>query len=284
MRRPPERFEWRVVTLLIFITSTCFIFQAIAEQDGSFPVAKYLYLTREGIFHGYLWQLITFQFLHGNILHLVLNMISLYFMGKIVEESYPGKEFLKLYFVSGVAGGLLHLLFALALPLRFDVPILGASAGIAGLFGAVARIHWNNRLQMMFIPMGSGFSGKALFWVGVAFSAVGMLMPRSSIAHAAHLAGLLMGCAYVHWQLQSGTGFSFPAFHRQPKELVRTASREQATWKRAKTVEPEEVPAGEFISREVDPILDKISSQGIHSLTDHERRVLEKARAKMSKR
>lgn len=55
-------------------------------------------------------------------------------------------------------------------------------------------------------------------------------------------------------------------------------------WQRSKPSEVEDLPPAEFITREVDPILDKISANGIQSLTERERRILEAARAKMAKR
>ena len=68
------------------------------------------------------------------------------------------------------------------------------------------------------------------------------------------------------------------------RELVRTAAERQASWQRPKKEESEELPPAEFISKEVDPILDKISAQGIQSLTPRERRILEAARERMGRR
>jgi hypothetical protein len=70
----------------------------------------------------------------------------------------------------------------------------------------------------------------------------------------------------------------------RPRELVTAPSG--AFWKKAKTIEVDEepLPTGDFITKEVDPILDKISAHGMQSLTDREKRILEAARAKMAKR
>jgi hypothetical protein len=68
------------------------------------------------------------------------------------------------------------------------------------------------------------------------------------------------------------------------RQLVRAASVKPGFWKGAKGQHPEEVEPEEFISREVDPILDKISAHGIQSLTPREKQILEAARAKMDKR
>jgi hypothetical protein len=68
------------------------------------------------------------------------------------------------------------------------------------------------------------------------------------------------------------------------RRLVNVPSQKSALWGRTKDVIEEELPPEEFLSKEVDPILDKISAQGIQSLTERERKILEKARAKITKR
>ena len=70
----------------------------------------------------------------------------------------------------------------------------------------------------------------------------------------------------------------------RPRVLVTAPFPKRPFWQRSKTTEVDDLPPAEFISREVDPILDKISAYGIQSLTDRERRILEAARAKMAKR
>ena len=68
------------------------------------------------------------------------------------------------------------------------------------------------------------------------------------------------------------------------RDLVEAHSLKRNLWQGAKGNSAEDVPAGEFISKEIDPILDKISAQGIHSLTEREKKILEAARARMRKR
>ncbi len=71
---------------------------------------------------------------------------------------------------------------------------------------------------------------------------------------------------------------------RRPRELVRAAVPKRAFWQRAKDIEEDDLSATEYISQEVDPILDKISAHGIQSLTERERKILEAARAKIAKK
>jgi hypothetical protein len=91
----------------------------------------------------------------------------------------------------------------------------------------------------------------------------------------------------VHWIVQGSGWLSLARFKpaaRRPRVLVSAPFPKKPFWQRTKASETEDLPPAEFISREVDPILDKISAYGIQSLTERERRILEAARAKMAKR
>jgi len=75
----------------------------------------------------------------------------------------------------------------------------------------------------------------------------------------------------------------FPPKNRRP-QLVKVRSREPQFWRGPSEDKPEELPPAEFIAKEVDPILDKISAHGIQSLTERERQILQAARSKMTKK
>jgi hypothetical protein len=112
-------------------------------------------------------------------------------------------------------------------------------------------------------------------------SIFGVIIPMGNVAHAAHLGGILFGLAYVRWGTAWESFIVFDSFKsKQPKRKSGSARKPYSFTRE----NPAEVPEDEFISREVDPILDKISQHGIQSLTDHERKVLEAARNKMAKR
>jgi hypothetical protein len=108
------------------------------------------------------------------------------------------------------------------------------------------------------------------------------------VAHAAHLGGLLTGAAFIRWPtLLRDLKWPWPRPAPQPrrrKAVKASAPAGSGGWQRAARLLPDNVPPGEFISREVDPILDKISAHGIHSLTARERQILEEARTRMDKR
>ena len=125
---------------------------------------------------------------------------------------------------------------------------------------------------------------KHLLWAGAGIALFFTLVPSDSgVAHAAHLGGYLAGIAYMRWDSQrSPLPWNPLLARRRKRQLVQTAAQ-VARWRKSDKA-PGEVPPDEFISREVDPILDKISAHGIHSLTPHERQILEAARSKMGKR
>jgi hypothetical protein len=107
-----------------------------------------------------------------------------------------------------------------------------------------------------------------------------------NIAHAAHLGGMLTGIVFVryaiHWH------WRWPRVQRtrsQPlRPLVKAPHRASAVWGQSNMRVDEDLPPEEFLSKAVDPILDKISAHGIQSLTERERRILETAREKMAGR
>jgi hypothetical protein len=130
-----------------------------------------------------------------------------------------------------------------------------------------------------------------VFWGSFAIAMVSILAAirteaGDSIAHSAHLGGLLFGVFYVAKLVRNGGLMRFipgiPRIRFVSGDLAAgsTATR-RGNWRKPRVVDAAEVAEGDFMSREVDPILDKISKQGIHSLTEHERKILDKARSKM---
>jgi membrane associated rhomboid family serine protease len=246
---------------------------------------NYLALSLGGLKSGYVWELLTFQFLHANLMHLLFNCLTIFFVGRIVENALGGTKFLTLYFTSGVIGGLVQMLYALVL--REDASVVGASAGAAGLIGAFALMAWDQQFTMIiyFIPV--TMRGKTLFFGSVIVCLVWMMFLNSGIANAAHLGGLLAGFFYVRQIVQGRwhwPQWKLPARPAPPSELAAKYAGKKSAWRSGSIPPAEDLTADEFLQKEVDPILDKISENGIQSLTAREREILEKARSKMNKR
>jgi membrane associated rhomboid family serine protease len=278
---------WSAPVIIVALNVFFFIVQAIVERFGFFDTYRYLYLSVEGLRHGYVWQLITFQFLHGGICHLLGNCLFIYFFGNIIQDARGQGGFLRLYFTSGVVGGLVQMLLAFLVPQYFGGPVVGASGGASGLLAAAAMLYPHRQFSLLiFFIIPVTFRLITFLWISIGLSVFGLLVPTGHIAHAAHLGGILTGILYVRWRMESAPSIRWNRFRRpRPKpQLVSAPPIQHAQWKKpAKPVE-EELPPAEFISKEVDPILDKISAHGIQSLTERERQILEAARKKMAKR
>jgi membrane associated rhomboid family serine protease len=258
---------------------------------------NYFALSLDGLEHGFIWQLITYQFMHSGLLHILLNCWAIYVFGRAMEEVLGPGKFLVLYFSSGVLGGLVQMLGALVWPSHFGTAVVGASAAALGLVAAFAALYPEQQLTLLlFFILPVTLRAKYLLWGTALLSVFCILFPVSwlavlmggNIAHAAHLGGMLMGFVFVRQFIQGrwswprwGTSSSRPA---APRELAVTRAGKGKFWRSAAGQPDDEFSTDEFVKNEVDPILEKISAHGIQSLTAREREILEKARNKMAKR
>lgn len=281
MRENPYGAQRSVTVILLIVNVAAFVLQSIFYgYPPRIPVGDVFALSVEGLRHGYIWQLFTFQFMHGGIIHLLVNCWVIFVFGRELEQVFGRNRFLTLYFGSGAIGGLLQIFFAVLLPGQFGGAVVGASAGAFGLVAAYAMMYPERPLTMLlFFIIPITLRAKFLLLFFGLFALLGMMLPGSGIAHAAHLGGMLAGMLYV----RHGANWQLPRLRikRANPRPTRTPHRTSA-WGR--TDAEDELPPEEFLSKEVDPILDKISAHGIQSLTEHERRILEAARAKMAKR
>jgi len=290
---PGLRWRWSWTVVLLIAYAGMFVAQLVANyffpdnpvfntrlittNAGVGVVPSWLPLSVEGLEHGYVWQLVTYQFLHAGWLHLIFNGWAIFLFGRELEDLLGRKKFLSLVFSSGIFGGVLQALVALLWPQYFGGPVVGASACAFGLVAAYATLFPEQELTLFlyFIPVQLRaktllYGSAALAWAGFAFPRY--IMPGT--AHAAHLGGMAMGWFFVRKILQGDwsrlEGFLHPARKTLPARP---------------TLELEEKnPLADFMASEVDPILEKISAHGIQSLTAREREILEKARAQIQRR
>lgn len=198
------------------------------------------------------WTVVTYMFLHGGFMHIGFNMLALYFFGPRVEERIGSRPFTWLYFLSGISGALLSLVFS-------GAPIIGASAGVFGVMLAFAYF-WPDapimiwgiipvpaRLLVIFTTIAALFSG---------FGGRG-----GGVAHFAHLGGYAGAYLYLKWFLRSRAAFKRKAVGPTPIVAARIQN-----WRAVDTAKVHEVNRAEL-----NRILDKIGTSGLGSLTDHER-------------
>ncbi len=257
-----------VCIILIAANVACFTAQAIfVHLSGSaeaLDVEKLFALNREGFAH-HSWQLVTYMFLHANMLHLLVNMLAFYFAGREVEAIVGPKHLLGIYFGGGILGGAAELLFGHASRLE------GASGAVCAVLIAFTTILPEIELTVWLffvVPIRLKAKYFAALLVGISAVMVFLLPTFGTTSNLAHLGGCLLGWLYIK---QLGYG--------NPLRIQRYVFARRQRAERYARMSP-----AQFISEEIDPILDKISRDGIHSLSRSEKRILEKGREKIARK
>ncbi len=230
------------------------------------------------------WTFLTYMFVHADLLHLLMNSLFLWFLGSAVEQRLGSDKFLLYYIYCGVGAAFFALLLS-----KFAVvhPFVGASGAILGLAVALA-ILWPDA-EMIVIPIPVPMKARTFAILLVAFNAI-MALPfmrgNSNISYEAHLGGALFG--YLFFRLQSfGPESSPPRPQVQRPVMVQPGAAEAERPRRVAAAAPASAPSrgGEVdaVAREMDRVLDKISAEGMGSLTADERRFLDEV-AKQKRR
>lgn len=290
--REPAGGTVRASTVLLWVLGGCFIIQTALVVFGRVPVVETLGLSRAGMGEWEVWRLLTFQFLHQVPwpLHVISNALGIYFFGYAVEEAVGLRRYLALYLGGGVLGGLAQVGLDWALHRPASLSVIGASAGVSTVMALYCRLHPERELSFFLFVFPVRMRARTLLWLMAASTVFGIVFPFGSrVAHMAHLGGMALGVA-APWFLDRGwlDGFEWPGW----RSLLR---RRRATsgvvipfpgGKRSPE-RPAKPPAGagedgDFVSREIDPILEKIAASGLESLTSEERRKLDEARRRMT--
>jgi membrane associated rhomboid family serine protease len=274
-----------VTVVLLIVNAAVFIAQMLVAQmflRGGQIEETYFALSLAGLKSGYVWQLLTFQFMHAGWLHLIFNGLAIFFFGRAVETALGSGRFLAVYFSSGIVGGVVQMLFALMFQ-SFDAPVVGASAGAYGLVAAFAVLHWTEQFTLFIYFLPVTLRGKTLLWGTIALAVIGLVVPNSGVANAAHLGGILTGFFYVRQIVQGRwPQWEFPRRRPEPRELA-AAGKGKYKFRSSAADKEDPFSPKEFIENEVNPILEKISAQGLQSLTAREREILETARRKITR-
>ena len=140
----------------------------------------------------FVWQLATYLFLHGGFMHILFNMLALWFFGKDLEDIWGTRRFLRFYFFCGIGAGLFVVLgnYLFGNPL---IPTIGASGAIYGIL-LVAAVLWPDRIIIFYI-----FPIKLKYFVmilgAIAFFSLRDL--NSGVSDVAHLSGMLFGYVFL---------------------------------------------------------------------------------------
>ena len=294
----PMQQPWSGWAILLTINVVVFILQVMIDPGsldsrfGNSLVGQWFAVDSEQISLLLPMQLITYQFFHGSVFHILVNALGLFFIGRALEPIIGRREIIGLYLVSGVMGAFFQLAFAMILPAHFAGPMVGASGAVFGFLGVLSRLFPQREMfLLLFFVLPVRLKLSWIFWGSFAIAIISIVIEiRSEVsdrtAHGAHLGGLLFGAFYVAALVRNGGLMRFlpglPKVRFVSGDSAKgTEARQRGDWRKPKVVDADEVSGEDFISQEVDPILDKISKQGIHSLTERERKILEKARSKM---
>ena len=176
------------VKFLLIVNTAVFIVQIFLDR---YIVLLFGLVPRSVWQDLYLWQLFTYQFLHGGLFHLLFNMLALWMFGCTLERRWGSEFFLKYYFVSVIGGGILNTLFV---PDQMG-PSIGASAGVYGILLAFGLIYPNQIVYFYFLfPI----KMKHFVWIIGAIALYSSVTSgQSGIAHLAHLGGMVFGYLYL---------------------------------------------------------------------------------------
>ena len=203
------------------------------------------------------WRLVSYQFLHGDMLHILFNMLGLFFLGPTLERHWGSKKFLVFYLGCGIVGGLLYpALLAMRIisphPMLGVLPLIGASGAILGMLAACAILFPHFVVFIIVFPVPIRVAA-----IICLFIATVIILGKGSNAggEAAHLGGMAAGAIYVVSQ----------SWRAKFKLKIRSGAGER------------KMAAQRNLQLELDRILQKVHESGLHSLTPKEKRILKQA-------
>lgn len=257
------------------------VFSSLALDPSRFPRAW--------------WGLATYMFVHGWLWHLAFNMLTLWMFGPRLEQAWGTRSFAQFYLWCGIGGGIVHLMFA-----RHS-SVIGASGAISGVLVAYALL-WPDEEVYLFgvIPMKSRWLIAAMIGTNIIFA----LSPGSGIDWTAHVGGMAFGWIFLKlsslggldrvrgWvsplpddqdEMPRAVPRNRPAMRERDRGVDEVVARSNAVVLReSKPLQhaPKQESPKEYAAR-VNRVLDKISQQGIDSLTRDERKLLEEMSRKL---
>lgn len=180
------------------------LFLGIKLLPENFGQMMPFYSPVTGLFRPF--QIITYMFTHFDVGHIFFNMLSLYFLGPLVEMALGPKRFFTLYMVSGLVGLAAHFLvwyfpyLTGQTPVPPEFAVLGASGAVFGVTIAFATLFPQKELMLLFPPIPIKAWVMALILVGIGLYQ-GLTGTGGNIAHFAHLGGALAGYILArHWK------------------------------------------------------------------------------------
>jgi len=285
-----------VIKNLLIINGVVFLFQLIMRTmiidgiNGEYYLLNWFALNPINS-NFQIWQLITYQFMHGGFSHILFNMFALWMFGMEIENIWGSKKFLIFYLTCGVVAGI----FQLFLPPLFgalSAVTIGASGAIYGVLIAFGMLFPDRYIYLYFLlPI------KTKYLIGFLIILEFLLVDSagSNVAHLAHLGGAIAGFLFIMFdksidtpvkrKLKGRSYYSgssnnnifsgFTAKMKQRKDNIEDAKFYDLNNKNNQT------DNDEINQEEIDKILDKISQSGYQNLTEREKKILFEASKKM---
>lgn len=259
----------------------CFVLQNILVDGLNQGALLHPFIfSGEAIRSGYFWTMLSYSLFHGGILHLFLNILGLYFIGKPLELSLGTKRFLAIY----TGGLLLGAIAWLGLHYQDATTLIGASAGILALLTYFCCLYPDQPITLLlFFILPVQLRPKWLILGTLGFELFGLwaneLRGATNVANSAHLGGMLAG--YIAFWLIEKKGIAFS--WTRPKTTL-----QKPKWlKLKKRFSPQafsvNISEKELLRIEVDRILDKINQEGFGALSSQEKDLLDKAKEFLKK-
>jgi membrane associated rhomboid family serine protease len=221
------------------------------------------------------WTLLTYQFTHQGLLHIIFNMLVLYTVGTIFLDFFRKRDVWKVYILGGTVAGLFFVFCNAVIPAfsSNNMVLVGASGSVMAILFAAASYAPNLKLNLF------GIFQVKLIWIALAYLVIDLLsIPGTNGGgHIAHLGGALFGWLFAAYR-KGRMSFSIfePAVkHRMSDKQVKVEVNHSRQFKNQKNNGTKST--GAPTQEEIDAILDKISKSGYDRLSKEEKDILFKA-------
>lgn len=280
---------WRLILLNVGAIVLLRLVWIVSEMCGSPAVNLLQWVgvpSQGGLLLSRPWTPLTYMFAHFSLIHIFVNMLWLYWVGKLFLHYFNTKQLVALYVLGGLGGALIYVGGYALLPISnaLSTPLIGASASVFAIALAIAVYAPNHKIRFFFFIEPFSLKWLVAVMVVMMFLGNGTEMVGS---HLAHLGGALVGVLYG-WQMQKGHDITawlnqcFDAianmanrFKRAPGQPIGgTKFRGSASASSASS--PRQAPS----EQEIDIILAKLKRSGYGALTEHEKAILFQASQK----
>jgi membrane associated rhomboid family serine protease len=194
---------WSATIWIIVITSIVSVLDLFLLRG----ISDFAALSLRGVQRLWVWQVVTYQLLHANPLHLVFNMLWLYMLGPIIEPLLGKLRYLMLYIASGVTGGVLFLIFEAYGIGGVDsrATLVGASGSILGVMAAAVCVAPRMPIRFWFPPVSIPLWVIFVAAIGIALLAI-RVSGMNAGGEAAHLGGAVAGLVAFTFRNRLGVG------------------------------------------------------------------------------